>query len=175
MKCFSEKCLYASPCPHVFPLVLTNFLQDEAAAGRQRISQSAENLNLQYRHDPDVSPPYTYNQITETARHREILTIYRNASPETGSFYERGQFFEGANEENWIIRWCLYHSFRYTDNRNRTRSRGRKLMSQRSNSSDGMDDEEQNNTRTSPIQPQSGKSFCDGLTSSLMCILLYFS
>lgn len=97
---------------------------------------------MQYRHDPDVQPPYTYNQITETARHREILQIYQSASVETRILYDQGQFFEGPNEENWIIRWCLYHSFRYTDNRNRTRSRGRKLLASTSHSSEDGDGED---------------------------------
>lgn len=140
-----RKMLVRTPFPSLTSRldVSSNPFQDEAAAGRQRISQSAENLNLQYRHDPDVQPPYTYNQITETARHREILTIYRNAAVETRTFYNRGQFFEGPNEENWIIRWCLYHSFRYTDNRNRTRSRGRKQLTTMSNSSEEREEEEQ--------------------------------
>lgn len=70
-----------------------------------------------------MQPPYTYNQITETARHSEILNIYRLATPETRQFYDRGRYIDGPNEENWVIRWCLYHSFRYTDNRNRVRSK----------------------------------------------------
>lgn len=98
-------------------------LQEEAAAGRQRLSQDQSNLYPQYKEDGNVQPPYTYNQITESARHTEILNIYRLAAPETRQFYERGRYIDGPNEENWVIRWCLYHSFRYTDNRNRVRSK----------------------------------------------------
>lgn len=38
----------------------------------------------------------------------------------TRLYYEQGQHWSGANEENWVIRWFLWHVFRYRDNRNRS-------------------------------------------------------
>lgn len=54
--------------------------------------------------------------------HRETLNIYRMARPETRAYYERGHYVEGDTEENWIIKWLLWHVFRYRDNRNRGRA-----------------------------------------------------
>ena len=58
--------------------------------------------------------------ITETARYREIHSIYCDASPETKWWYDRG-VTQDSGWDNWIIRWCLWHVFRYRDDRNRHR------------------------------------------------------
>lgn len=34
--------------------------------------------------------------------------------------YSQGWYHGSQKEDNWVARWCLYHSFRYTDRRNRT-------------------------------------------------------
>lgn len=54
--------------------------------------------------------------------HREILFIYYNARPETKAYYDLGHYVDGGTEENWIIKWFLWHVFRYRDNRNRGRN-----------------------------------------------------
>ena len=72
--------------------------------------------------DPNVKPPYSNTQISEAAMHRETLYIFETARPETRHIYERGHYIEGGNEENWIIKWLLWHVFRYRDNRNRGRT-----------------------------------------------------
>ena len=54
--------------------------------------------------------------------HRETLYIYQTARPETKACYALGHYVEGGTEENWIIKWFLWHVFRYRDNRNRGRS-----------------------------------------------------
>ena len=36
--------------------------------------------------------------------------------------YDLGRYWDGSNEDNWIIRWCLWHVFRYRDERNRSRN-----------------------------------------------------
>lgn len=86
------------------------------------MSDDPSSLIPQLANDPTVKPPYSNTQISETAMHRETLNIYRIARPETREFYDRGHYVEGETEENWIIKWLLWHVFRYRDNRNRGRS-----------------------------------------------------
>ena len=80
-----------------------------------------ESLAPHYRNDPNVEPPYSSSQISETAFHREILNIYHGARPETKWIYDMGRDTDRVEEENWVIRWMLWHVFRYRDNRNRNR------------------------------------------------------
>lgn len=65
--------------------------------------------------------PFSNSQISESAIHREILNIYQHARPETKYFYDMGRDTQGLEEENWVIRWLLWHVFRYRDNRNKNR------------------------------------------------------
>ncbi|KAL2030010.1 hypothetical protein VTO58DRAFT_109202 [Aureobasidium pullulans] len=77
---------------------LYELMKDEAVQGRERILSSPNSLLPQLRGDPD---------------------IYREASPETKTMYEKGHDTESFNEENWIIRWMLWHVFRFRDSRNK--------------------------------------------------------
>ncbi|KAG8627595.1 hypothetical protein KVT40_005078 [Elsinoe batatas] len=86
------------------------------------MSASPTSLLPHLLHDPTVKPPYSNTQISESAMHQETIYIYRTARPETRVFYERGHYMEGDAEENWIIKWLLWHVFRYRDNRNRGRA-----------------------------------------------------
>ena len=38
--------------------------------------------------------------------------------------YDLGHDTEGVEMENWVIRWMLWHVFRYRDNRNKHRQNG---------------------------------------------------
>jgi len=58
-----------------------------------------------------------WGNVTETARHREILAIYRAANAATRPMYDFGHYYSGPNEENWGIRWFLYHSFQNAEHR----------------------------------------------------------
>lgn len=80
-----------------------------------------ESLAPHHRNDPNVEPPYSSSQISETAFNREILNIYHGARPETKWIYDMGRDTDRVEEENWVIRWMLWHVFRYRDNRNRNR------------------------------------------------------
>lgn len=80
-----------------------------------------ESLAPTFRNDPTIEPPYSSSQICETAFHREILNIYRSARAETKWVYDMGRDTDRVEEENWVIRWMLWHVFRYRDNRNRNR------------------------------------------------------
>lgn len=99
-------------------------MREEASAGRDRLSLSRDNLVENIRKDPSVQPPFAWDNLSETARHKEILNIYRNASPQTRRYYDVGAWRDGPNEENWVVKWCLWHVFRYRDNRNRARANG---------------------------------------------------
>ncbi|THV88140.1 hypothetical protein D6D29_00157 [Aureobasidium pullulans] len=98
---------------------LYELMKNEAVQGRERILSSPNSLLPQLRGDPDIRPPYSNIQICESAIHAEIFKIYREASPETKTMYEKGHDTESFNEENWIIRWMLWHVFRFRDSRNK--------------------------------------------------------
>ena len=74
--------------------------------------------------EQSAQPPFSNAQLNETATHREILNIYQHARPETRMFYDMGRDTDGLEEENWVIRWLLWHVFRYRDNRNKNRRHG---------------------------------------------------
>ncbi|KAK3724739.1 hypothetical protein LTR37_000787 [Vermiconidia calcicola] len=96
-------------------------MKEEAVEGRRRMTLTPESLAPQFRDDPSIEPPYSSAQISETAIHREILRIYQYARRETRPVYDLGRDTEGIEEENWVIRWMLWHVFRYRDNRNKNR------------------------------------------------------
>ena len=87
--------------------------------GRRRLTEDQDALQARMRNATE--PPYSHAHVTETAIHREILRIYHYARPETKGVYDLGRDTERVEEENWIIRWMLWHVFRYRDNRNRNR------------------------------------------------------
>jgi len=85
--------------------------------------------------EASAQPPFSNAQLNETATHREILNIYQHARPETRMFYDMGRDTDGLEEENWVIRWLLWHVFRYRDNRNKNRRHGSPSAGARSPSS----------------------------------------
>ena len=85
------------------------------------MTATPDSLAPQFREDPTVEPPYSNAQISETAIHREILRIYQSARRETRAVYDLGRDTDRVEEENWVIRWMLWHVFRYRDNRNKNR------------------------------------------------------
>lgn len=99
-------------------------MKDEAANARGSLSSDRSNLTSEARADARVQPPFSSSQMTETALHNEVLAIWRNAGPETRSIYDRGAYMDGQNVDNWIIRWVLWHVFRYRDSRNGPRPNG---------------------------------------------------
>ncbi|KAI7368245.1 hypothetical protein KC354_g2796 [Hortaea werneckii] len=95
-------------------------MKEEAVEGRRRLTEDKEALLPELR-NTGLEPPYSHAHVTETAIHREILRIYQRARPETRQVYDLGRDLERVEEENWVIRWMLWHVFRYRDNRNRNR------------------------------------------------------
>lgn len=85
------------------------------------MTESQDVLVPSLRNNSSVEPPYSNAQISETVTHREILRIYRMARPETKVVYDLGRDTDRVEEENWVIRWMLWHVFRYRDSRNRNR------------------------------------------------------
>ena len=102
--------------------------------GRKRVTDEADALAKQSRKGTDA--PYSHAHVNETAIHREILRIYQLARAETRGVYDLGRDTERVEEENWVIRWMLWHVFRYRDNRNRNR----RAPSNGGNSSNNNDD-----------------------------------
>ncbi|EMF13326.1 uncharacterized protein SEPMUDRAFT_148667 [Sphaerulina musiva SO2202] len=96
-------------------------MKEEAVEGRRRMTESQDVLVPSLRGKENVEPPYSNAQISETVTHREILRIYRMARPETKVVYDLGRDTDRVEEENWVIRWMLWHVFRYRDSRNRNR------------------------------------------------------
>ncbi|KAH8725135.1 hypothetical protein GQ44DRAFT_739916 [Phaeosphaeriaceae sp. PMI808] len=97
-------------------------LLSEAQSARDALSQDPQNLTDQSRVNQLVQAPYKWDELSETAKHRAILTVVENAPPHTRYYYAMGRYQTNVNEENWVARWYLWHSFRYRDNRD-TRSR----------------------------------------------------
>ena len=56
--------------------------------------------------------------VDNTAWNDEVSQIYHSARPETRVLYDLGRDLERTEGENWIIRWMLWHVFRYRDYRN---------------------------------------------------------
>lgn len=96
--------------------------KEEASAGRNRMLAMPGFLREESKEN--AQPPFSNAQINETATHREIMNIYRHARPETRAYYDLGHDTDGLEEENWVIRWLLWHVFRYRDNRNKSRRQG---------------------------------------------------
>ncbi|KAK4958914.1 hypothetical protein LTR10_003711 [Elasticomyces elasticus] len=95
-------------------------MKEEAVEARRRLTENREALLVELRHS-GLEPPFSHAHISETFIHREILQIYYNARAETRAIYDLGHDRERVEEENWVIRWMLWHVFRYRDNRNRNR------------------------------------------------------
>jgi len=94
-------------------------MMNEAAEGRERSCGDINNLTPEAR---NMRPPYSSNQIQPGVLHQVVMQIYRNASLQTRRIYDLGREIDGVTEDNWVIRWCLWHVFRYRDERNRTRN-----------------------------------------------------
>lgn len=77
------------------------------------MSVHRHNLTDQSRADPAVIPPYKWDEISETAKHNQILSIVAGAQPQTRPYYQVGRYMTKVAEENWVARWYLWHAFRY--------------------------------------------------------------
>lgn len=109
----------------------------------------------------NAQPPFSNSQVSETAVHREILNIYQLARPETKPYYDLGRDTQGLEEENWVIRWLLWHVFRYRDNRNKNRRQGspdpRSPSSSENSSSEGPPNGSNGMSAVFEIHPQTAE------------------
>lgn len=117
------------------------------------MTANREALSATLKDNPRVEPPYTFSQLDEAAVNKEIVYIFNHARPETKIMYGLGHDRDGYHEENWIIRWLLWHVFRYRDDRNSGPSRKR---GQSASLEAVMDDEEASDDTPEPIDEASG-------------------
>ncbi|QIX01486.1 hypothetical protein AMS68_007003 [Peltaster fructicola] len=94
-------------------------MKSDAVASYLQMTGQRDALLPQLQGDKSVVAPYTYAQVSETALHRAILGMYARADDEIRAYYDLGRNTDGIEEENWVIRWLLWHVFRYRDRRNR--------------------------------------------------------
>ncbi|KXT09186.1 hypothetical protein AC579_7260 [Pseudocercospora musae] len=84
-----------------------NLMKMEAAEGRKRLLQGQASSTA---------------QIHEDAWNAEVMRIYNEAQPQTLAVYRFAHdVADPQNPDNWIIRWMLWHVFRYRDYRNKNR------------------------------------------------------
>lgn len=93
-----------------------DMIQNEAEQGRDRLSGDYNSLTRLSKKE-GARAPYKWDDLSETARHREILHIVQAASVYTRPYYQMGRWMT-TEEENWVAEWFLWHSFRFRDNRN---------------------------------------------------------
>ncbi|KAF2248005.1 hypothetical protein BU26DRAFT_595821 [Trematosphaeria pertusa] len=96
-------------------------LLQEATRGRDRLSQDFGSLTLESQRNRYIQTPYKWDELSETAKHKEIRSIVGAAGAYTQPYYMMGEYGR-VEKENWVARWYLWHSFRYRDNRD---TRGR--------------------------------------------------
>lgn len=93
--------------------------QEEAVHEYRKIIQDKRTRSPDFDHHDHANPRYAYTQIDKLTIHKAIESIYDRAGPETKAVYDRGRDPAVDAESNWIIRWMLYHCFRYRDGRNK--------------------------------------------------------
>ncbi len=64
-----------------------------------------------------IQQPNQWDQLSETARHREVLSIAHTDNVHTRPYNQIGRHHKGEVEENWVARWVVWHAFRYCANR----------------------------------------------------------
>ncbi|KAK4553090.1 hypothetical protein LTR86_009817 [Recurvomyces mirabilis] len=125
-------------------------MKEEAVDARRRLTANRAAL-VPALVNTGVEPPYSHAQVSETALHREILNVYRSARRETRAVYDLGHDMDRIEQENWVIRWMLWHVFRYRDNRNRNR---------KGNAAGNGDDEDEDDSGEGSAPGSSAGSAC---------------
>lgn len=95
--------------------------QLEANEGRKRIIARLDEQVTQ-NGQPAARTTYSTSQIDESIRNLEAAWIYEHAQPVTKPLYNLGHDPEHPDKPNWVIRWMLWHVFRYKDGRQKVSS-----------------------------------------------------
>ena len=66
-----------------------------------------------------MKPPYSITHICDTVIHSEIKRIYQAATRVMKAVYDLAHDNDRGEEDNWVIRWMLWHVSRYRDKRNK--------------------------------------------------------
>lgn len=82
------------------------------------MTANREALLPRLQKDSSIKPPFFFGQIQESALRAEVVYIFHHARGPARTLFELGQETKDDCEENWIIRWLLWHVFRYRDIRN---------------------------------------------------------
>ncbi|KAI5362260.1 hypothetical protein Slin15195_G059110 [Septoria linicola] len=95
-----------------------NLMKLEASEGRKRIiaildARAAERGQL----PSTFATSYSTSQIDEAVMDAEVSRIYETAQPATKPLYDLAIDPDQPQRPNWIIRWMLWHVFRYRDGR----------------------------------------------------------
>ncbi|KAK4624745.1 hypothetical protein CLAFUW4_05718 [Fulvia fulva] len=101
-----------------------NLIKDEASDGRSRIMLLLGIEERSQHHDSGHRrlsgaeiPAITTSGVPEQVMNNEINQIYLRAGPATKILYQLALDPDHPNDPNWIIRWMLWHVFRYRDGR----------------------------------------------------------
>ncbi|KAF7186735.1 hypothetical protein HII31_11967 [Pseudocercospora fuligena] len=111
-----------------------NAMKLEANEGRKRIIAE---LDEQARRNDQLAARRTYStsQIDESIMNSEAAWIYEHAQPVTKPLYHLGHDLEHPSKPNWVIRWMLWHVFRYKDGRQKVSSTHARATASPSNAS----------------------------------------
>jgi hypothetical protein len=113
--------IYKEMLVSIDPTILANLylpaIQNEAARGRDSVSNDYNNLTDHSQRNPMIQAPYKWDELKETARHKQVLYIAEHASAKTRPYFQMGRYRTNVEEENWVAQWFLWHCFRYRDNR----------------------------------------------------------
>ncbi|KAI5356515.1 hypothetical protein Slin15195_G082660 [Septoria linicola] len=92
--------------------------QLETIDGRERIIKKIRirraSTNAAHGYE---STTYTTAEVDEDLIMEEIRRIYKDASLLTKPFYDLAVDTTTSDDSNWIIRWMIWHVFRYRDGR----------------------------------------------------------
>ncbi|KXT02478.1 hypothetical protein AC579_994 [Pseudocercospora musae] len=98
-----------------------NTMKLEANEGRNRIIARLDEQAKRNGQSP-ARTTYSTSQIDESIINSEVAWIYEHAQPVTKPLYHLGHDPENPSKPNWVIRWMLWHVFRYKDGRQKNSS-----------------------------------------------------
>ncbi|KAF2215494.1 hypothetical protein CERZMDRAFT_94899 [Cercospora zeae-maydis SCOH1-5] len=117
----------------------------EASEGRKRIIAVLDARAAMDGSTPSGRPTsYTTSQVDEEIMDEEVRRIYHTAQPTTRTLYDLAVDPQFPERPNWIIRWMLWHVFRYRD--------GRQAQKAVVGATDGVGNDDGSPSPTSPSQ-----------------------